>query len=613
MRVRLPVPFVLVLACALLAPVAHARRHPAQPRPQIANGVYTSDFPSVGVLLTGSAVNNAQLTCSGTLIGCHTFLTAAHCVCDSNGPACQPGQPFQPNAGKFFVFLQHAGFFAVSNIAVRSDFAFPAGDVAVLTLAAPVTGVRPSPIETSAVPAAGTAATLVGYGREGSGLYEYGLKRRGDVALSPCTHGVSDATSVCWTYTNPLGAPGTDSDTCNGDSGGPLFVDRGCGPVVAGITSGGSSSECIPTDDSYDANVFHYHDYIQATGGADVGAPSCGAMPQAGEAGTVVSGADGALDASTTDATFVVPVAAGAAALRVGLNSTSNGDFDLYVRFGAPPVGSTFDCKDDRTSPFGFCELSSPAAGDWYVTVHRYAGSGAFQMTATTVMPGLPGPGADGTVCNDGQTCTTGDVCSAGHCAGTPAVDGASCDDGRSCTGADACVAGVCAGTAAPLAGCHQPIFPGKSQLLIQDSPVDSRDTLRWSWKRGSTAVGELGDPTASTRYEVCLFDDVGGTPQLIYDQTVAPGAAWTTRSTGVTYKDHSGTNGGLLDLRVRPGTDAASLKLKARGSNLLTPSLPLYQNPRVTMQVLNGSACWEARFSTNAKNQGDQFKASSD
>jgi hypothetical protein len=76
---------------------------------------------------------------------------------------------FEPDPAGYFVFLQHAGLFAIDRIVVRTDFDFPTGDVAVVTLAAPVTGDRPTPPQLSGSPAFGAAGTSVGFGRRGDG------------------------------------------------------------------------------------------------------------------------------------------------------------------------------------------------------------------------------------------------------------------------------------------------------------------------------------------------------------------------------------------------------------------------------------------------------------
>ena len=60
----------------------------------------------------------------------------------------------------------------------------------------------------------------------------------------------------------------SNSNTCNGDSGGPLFVDEGEVQTLAGITSGGDASDCLVVDHSYDTSVAAVRAYIEAQGGA---------------------------------------------------------------------------------------------------------------------------------------------------------------------------------------------------------------------------------------------------------------------------------------------------------------------------------------------------------
>src|SRR5262249_46991517 len=144
----------------------------------------------------------------------------------------------------------------------------------------------------------------------------------------------SNTTSVCWDFESPIGPPGADSNTCYADSGGPLLIDFGSGDVVAGTTSGGSSATCMPTDHSYDANVFTYRAFIQAQGGADLGNATCGSLPQAGTGGAAVLSASGSLTAASPNGTHSFTVPSGLFALRVAMNGEDNGssDFDLYVK-----------------------------------------------------------------------------------------------------------------------------------------------------------------------------------------------------------------------------------------------------------------------------------------
>lgn len=374
--------FFVGLVCVVVAgaylgfPAAAKSDDPDAPiQPRIVNGLLTHGFYSTGILLDSANPSQAALICSGTMIGCDTFLTAAHCVEDSLNPS------------HYGVFLQHAGFFAVSSVTIHPSYSFPVADVAVLKLTQPVTGVAPTAINTVAKPAFGTSGVIAGFGRTSGTNDETGLKYYGNVSLASCSGaGVSDTTSVCWQFSDPLGAPGSNSNTCNGDSGGPLFVDMGAGPVVAGVTSGGISDDCMPTDQSFDTNVHHYRTWIEQLGGADLTNTTCGSIPQAGGPDTVVYEASGVLNSSnrSDDMTFVVP--SGTTQFRVAMNAVDDfgtSDFDLYVRFGSPATTTTFDCKADGVNQLGFCQFNNPTAGTWHVHVNRFRGAGTYQVTAT--------------------------------------------------------------------------------------------------------------------------------------------------------------------------------------------------------------------------------------
>lgn len=94
MRIRCRTRAVVLVCTLAVASRASGQDHVHLTPPQqlvdvsarIVNGVLTAQYPSVGILMDSSNPNLATLLCSGTLIGCQTFLTAGHCVAPDHNP-----------------------------------------------------------------------------------------------------------------------------------------------------------------------------------------------------------------------------------------------------------------------------------------------------------------------------------------------------------------------------------------------------------------------------------------------------------------------------------------------------------------------------------------------
>jgi MYXO-CTERM domain-containing protein len=371
---RLPavLPLLVLVACGAGEEAGEAAR-------PIVNGDLTHSYPSAGALLTGAGPESSQLQCSGTLIGCDSFLTAAHCVCPGDGSDCQSPTPVEPMR----VFFQHAGFFEVTAVRVHPAFSFPDNDVAILTLERPVAGITPTPLQDSA-PALGTQGTIVGFGRTGGSDFVYGLKYEGPVTTGTCPESVDPTGKVCWTF-NGTG----DANTCNGDSGGPLYFTIGGVTRVGGITSGGEDASCLAGDNSYDNDVFTYKAFIEA--GTPIAQASCGALPHIGSPAVDVESDQGRLDGGeSTELTVDVP--RGTTELRVALNSSDGGaaNFDLAVHRGGVR-DEAMSCTAATPSPYEYCHVSSPEPDVWTVEVEALGGGGQFQVVATVVGGGPVG------------------------------------------------------------------------------------------------------------------------------------------------------------------------------------------------------------------------------
>ena len=514
--------FTLALLCGPSGAAGEALDVDAAGQPRIVNGVTTHDYPTTGALLYGSSGGSARLQCSGTLIGCQTFLTAAHCVVDDSNPA------------HYFVYLQNVGVVSVTRVVPNDDYrtgaspdsgTFPIFDVAVLTLGAQVTGVDPTAInQTDPEPFIPHAATIVGYGQTLGGAGNYGIKRAGAVQTENCNpafipNGAGNDEVICWSYTNPVGPPGTDSNTCNGDSGGPLFMDLGSGVVLAGTTSGGTDGACNVGDHSYDANVFTYDSFILGRLGSD-STGVCGPIPGVGTGSVSVVSNDGTLTSSHTSDSYSVTVSSPKNALRFSLNGEDNGalDADLYVRQGAPATTTLFDCKADASGNFGACTFQLPAVATWHVLVNRASGQGTYQLTTTIFGGSQP-------VCGNNST-ETGEECDGtddGACDGLcnnvactcppPSCGNGVAEQGEQCDGADTgnCL-GSCQGncTCTPVCGDDK-CSPGETAL---GCPIDCGCSSAGSCAFGNAPGGcfcddvceGFGDccPDACTQCDAC-------------------------------------------------------------------------------------------------------------
>jgi hypothetical protein len=372
---------VVVLAGGCAAAVDDSAIDIGSAEQPIVNGTVTAEFPATGMLLGGSP--DGGMFCSATLIGCDTVLTAAHCVCMGTGADCSFTTPQQPT----YVYFQNAGFFQVESLVVNPQYNEAIEyDAAVLHLAEPVTGIRPAAVASSAV-AAGSAATIVGFGRTGGDVYEYGIKRQGTVTTRACAPELG-VKKLCWQFDGT--AASSESNVCHGDSGGSTYVMDGGVPTIVGVHSTTNQMSCLESPGTYpsaDTSVFDHLDFITG-GGGTVSTATCGDLPAVGDPEVAVTAETGRVELGET-ADFALEVPRGTAQLRVALNSTDGVDanLDLFIKTG--DTASFSDCGAAGSGPHGFCSFDSPATGSWAVEVSAGSTSGAvggdFQMTATIV------------------------------------------------------------------------------------------------------------------------------------------------------------------------------------------------------------------------------------
>jgi hypothetical protein len=343
----------------------------ATPVAPIVGGTLTGSHPAVGALLGG--IGPGVPTCTATLVGCSTLVTAAHCLCPPNKAPCQGDDA--PDPFDWSVYLEHAGLFPVDEIVVHPDFDFPDADLAIVRLGYEANSIPPVALSTAPVEL-DTAALVVGFGTTGGNDETTGLKREGPVTIAACPSSIDAETMVCWRY------DGEGANTCVGDAGGPLLI----GAALAGVSAGGTKSSCLSGDRAYDVRIAPYAGWITTTAGDDVGA-TCGFLPPIGADGTTVTTLAGTVDRDAPESVHAITVAEATEELRIGLHAADDGrnDFDLYVRFGEPPTLDDYDCAEIGPGQYAYCESIYPDPGTWYAMVRREEGEGDYQLAITTL------------------------------------------------------------------------------------------------------------------------------------------------------------------------------------------------------------------------------------
>lgn len=149
----------------------------------------------------------------------------------------------------------------------------------------------------------------------------------------------------------------------------------------------------------------------------------------------------------------------------------------------------------------------------------------------------------------------------------------ADCDDGDACT-TDTCsqTGGACIHTCTPGCQCPCPSSPAvgcatplKGQLRLRIDPY-----LQWKFLKGpAVAPGGFGNPTTTTSYTFCVYDD----GVLKFEGALRPSATpWVALGTkGYHYRDAAGTDAGITQLKLLSGQTGSTIRLTGKG-----PTLPL-------------------------------------
>jgi hypothetical protein len=199
----------------------------------------------------------------------------------------------------------------------------------------------------------------------------------------------------------------------------------------------------------------------------------------------------------------------------------------------------------------------------------------------------------------DANVCTLDQCNGSGSCTAAGALD---CEDGNVCT-QDACDPETgCVSTGTPSTECVPAV---RASFQVKNSSNNLVDRVKLSWKGGPVHLQDFGDPTQTTRYELCVYDTTGVRMAMGVD----PGLGWSflgqsTAPRGYRFKDRTGAQAGTRRIDLK-GSSLTNAQVRWDGRGELLPDPVPSDPPRLfslplTAQVYAGDGtCWEAEFQT--------------
>jgi len=152
-----------------------------------------------------------------------------------------------------------------------------------------------------------------------------------------------------------------------------------------------------------------------------------------------------------------------------------------------------------------------------------------------------------------------------------------------------------------------------RGAFKIKRGAKPAADALVWKWSKGTVEPAAFGDPTATTSYTLCLYQDGAFVTDLVVLAAGHCGArpCWKALSNGrFQYKNRTANADAITGVKLSAGSGSASIVVQAKGVNL-NPPLPLLSGSTVTTQWNVGDAgsgeCWESVFAAPARRSDAQ------
>lgn len=198
----------------------------------------------------------------------------------------------------------------------------------------------------------------------GSSVLENGITKTGLAA--------NQSQELSYTMVIPAGATDLSFVMTGGSGDADIYVKFGSAPSASVYDcrpyNGGNEEVCnfaTPSAGTYYINVVAYSTFSGVNLTGSFTEPSTGGT---GQTASVTN-----LSATSNNWLYYTwDVPAGMSSLTVAITGGS-GDADLYVRNGAQPTTTAYDCRPYNVGNEELCTFTNPAAGTWHFGIHAYS------------------------------------------------------------------------------------------------------------------------------------------------------------------------------------------------------------------------------------------------
>lgn len=190
-----------------------------------------------------------------------------------------------------------------------------------------------------------------------------------------------------FSITVPAGSRDLSISTSGGSGDADLYVRFGAEPSLSVYDcrpyQNGNNETCtvsVPQAGTYFIHLVGYNTFSGVTLAASYSESNGNQL----ENGVAISGLSGAEDEVLQ---FTIDVPAGAQNLDISISGGS-GDADLYVRFGAEPNLSVYDCRPYLSGNNETCTTSAPRTGTYFIDLVGYRAFSGVTLVASYTEPG---------------------------------------------------------------------------------------------------------------------------------------------------------------------------------------------------------------------------------